>query len=114
MDERAFDLGVELCSYGTTVTQAIDLHLILGLGIGTFYEQPYPVEPWAFGTTTPILVEDGIVAHPGHPTYWSVGSKHPAVGGSLEPMGSAKRQRQKANREAKREAAQPIPEPSRN
>ena len=61
---RAFDLDVELCSYGTTVIQAIDLHLILGLGIGSFYEQPYPVEPWAFGTTTPIVVEDGIVRAP--------------------------------------------------
>ncbi len=64
---RAFGLEVELCSYGTTVTQAIDLHLILGLGLGSFYEQPYPVEPWAFGTLTPVLVTDGTVRAPDGP-----------------------------------------------
>jgi L-alanine-DL-glutamate epimerase-like enolase superfamily enzyme len=64
---RAFSLDVELCSYGTTVTQAIDLHLILGLGLGSFYEQPFPVEPWEFGTTTPIRVQDGTVRLPEGP-----------------------------------------------
>ena len=49
---RAFGLDVELCSYGTTLTQVIDLHLILGLGLGHYYEQPFPTEPWEFGTTT--------------------------------------------------------------
>lgn len=61
---RAFGIDVELCSYGTTVTQATDLHMILGLGIGAFYEQPFPIEPWEFGTTTPIKVVDGIVRAP--------------------------------------------------
>ena len=56
---RAFGLDLELCSYGTSVTQAIDLHLILGLGLGSYYEQPYPVEPWTFGTMTPVIVQDG-------------------------------------------------------
>jgi L-alanine-DL-glutamate epimerase-like enolase superfamily enzyme len=64
---RAFSLDIELCSYGTTVTQAIDLHLILGLGLGGFYEQPFPVEPWEFGTTTPIRVENGVVRAPEGP-----------------------------------------------
>lgn len=61
---RSFGLDVELCSYGTTVTAAADLHLILGLGLGSYYEQAFPVEPWEFGTTTPILVEDGRVRAP--------------------------------------------------
>lgn len=61
---RAFNVDVQLCSYGTTVTQAIDLHLILGLGLGDYYEQPFPVEPWEFGTTTPIRVEGGMVRAP--------------------------------------------------
>lgn len=64
---RGFDLEVELCSYGTTVTQAIDLHLILGLGLGSYYEQPFPVEPWAFGTTTPIVVRNGVARPPDGP-----------------------------------------------
>ncbi len=64
---RGFGLDVELCSYGTTVTQAIDLHLILGLGLGTYYEQPYPVEPWAFGTRTPVIVTDGTARAPDGP-----------------------------------------------
>ncbi len=64
---RAYGLDVELCSYGTSVTQAIDLHLILGLGLGTYYEQPFPAEPWAFGTTTPVLVVDGAAYPPEGP-----------------------------------------------
>jgi L-alanine-DL-glutamate epimerase-like enolase superfamily enzyme len=64
---RAHGLDVELCSYGTTVTQAIDLHLILGLGLGSFYEQPYPAEPWSFGTVTPVVVEDGTARAPDGP-----------------------------------------------
>lgn len=64
---RSHGLDVELCSYGTTVTAAADLHLILGLGIGSYYEQPYPVEPWEFGTTTPIRVQDGRVRAPEGP-----------------------------------------------
>jgi L-alanine-DL-glutamate epimerase-like enolase superfamily enzyme len=64
---RAFGLDVELCSYGTALTQAIDLQLILGLGLGGFYEQPFPTEPWAFGTTAPISVEDGIAYAPERP-----------------------------------------------
>lgn len=61
---RTYGLEVELCSYGTSLTQAIDLHLILGLGLGSYYEQPFPAEPWAFGTTTPVLVEGGVVRAP--------------------------------------------------
>jgi L-alanine-DL-glutamate epimerase-like enolase superfamily enzyme len=64
---RDSGLDVELCSYGTAVTQVIDLHLILGLGLGSFYEQPYPVEPWAFGTRTPVVVEDGMARVPAGP-----------------------------------------------
>ncbi len=61
---RAFSVDVQLCSYGTTVTQAIDLHLILGLGLGSYYEQPFPTQPWEFGTATPIRVDDGVVRAP--------------------------------------------------
>jgi len=64
---RSFGLDLELCSYGTTVTAAADLHLILGLGISSYYEQPFPVEPWEFGTTTPIRVRDGRVRAPEGP-----------------------------------------------
>ena len=64
---RSFGLAVELCSYGTTVTAAADLHLILGLGLGSYFEQAFPVEPWEFGTTTPIRVENGRVRAPEGP-----------------------------------------------
>jgi L-alanine-DL-glutamate epimerase-like enolase superfamily enzyme len=64
---RAFGLDLELCSYGTSLTQAIDLHLILGLGLGSYYEQPYPVEPWQFGTRTPVIVDDGTARAPDAP-----------------------------------------------
>jgi L-alanine-DL-glutamate epimerase-like enolase superfamily enzyme len=49
------------------VTQAVDLHLMLGLGLGSFYEQPFPIEPWQFGTTTPVVVVDGVVRAPAGP-----------------------------------------------
>ena len=61
---RAFGLDLELCSYGTTVTQAIDLHLMLGLGPRQLLRAALPIEPWEFGTTTPIVVVDGVVRAP--------------------------------------------------
>jgi len=64
---RAAGIGVELCSYGTSLTQAIDLHVMLGLGLGSYYEQPYPVEPWDFGTTTPVAVDAGVARVPDGP-----------------------------------------------
>jgi L-alanine-DL-glutamate epimerase-like enolase superfamily enzyme len=45
----------------------IDLQLILGLGVGSFYEQPFPTEPWEFGATAPVVVEDGRVRAPTEP-----------------------------------------------
>jgi L-alanine-DL-glutamate epimerase-like enolase superfamily enzyme len=64
---RSHSLNVELCSYGTSLTQAIDLHLILGLGLGSYYEQPVPTGPWAFGSTTPVVVDQGIARPPAGP-----------------------------------------------
>jgi L-alanine-DL-glutamate epimerase-like enolase superfamily enzyme len=75
---RSFGLGVELCSYGTTVTAAADLHLILGLGLGSYYEQAFPVEPWEFGTTTPIRVDRGRVRAPEGPGL-GMELDHPAI-----------------------------------
>ncbi|GAA2134637.1 mandelate racemase/muconate lactonizing enzyme family protein [Nocardioides bigeumensis] len=63
----AYGLDLQLCSYGTTVTQVTDLQLILGLGLGGYYEQPFPVEPWAFGATTALEVVDGKVRAPDGP-----------------------------------------------
>jgi L-alanine-DL-glutamate epimerase-like enolase superfamily enzyme len=64
---RAHGLDLQLCSYGTTVTQVTDLQLILGLGLGGWYEQPFPVEPWAFGTTKPLEVVAGTARAPEGP-----------------------------------------------
>jgi L-alanine-DL-glutamate epimerase-like enolase superfamily enzyme len=38
--------------------------MILGLCIGSYYEQPFPSEPWDFGTTSPIRVRNGTVRAP--------------------------------------------------
>lgn len=64
---RAFGLDLELTSYGTSLIQATDLHLMLGLGIGHYYEQPFPMEPWNFGTTAPVPLDRGVAHAPDGP-----------------------------------------------
>jgi L-alanine-DL-glutamate epimerase-like enolase superfamily enzyme len=86
---RAFGLDVELCSYGTTLTQVIDLQLILGLGLGQFYEQPFPTEPWAFGTTSPVDVRDGAVRAPTAPGLGVELDRSAILDASLARFGAA-------------------------
>jgi L-alanine-DL-glutamate epimerase-like enolase superfamily enzyme len=50
---EAFGLEAELASYGFGLTQAANLHLMLGLGTGTYFEQAFPAEPWTFGLAEP-------------------------------------------------------------
>ena len=64
---RSFGLDLELTSYDTTLTRAIDLQLMLGLGLGSYFEQPFPIEPWEFGTTGPLPVVDGTAKAPDGP-----------------------------------------------
>jgi L-alanine-DL-glutamate epimerase-like enolase superfamily enzyme len=48
-----FGLESELCSYGFGLSQAVNLHVMLGLGTGSYFEQPFPAEPWTFGLVDP-------------------------------------------------------------
>jgi L-alanine-DL-glutamate epimerase-like enolase superfamily enzyme len=48
-----FGLECELCTYGFGLSQAANLHVMLGLGTGSYFEQPFPAEPWTFGLAEP-------------------------------------------------------------
>ena len=50
---ESFGLQTELATYGFGFTQAANLHAMLGLGSGSYFEQPFPAEPWTFGLTDP-------------------------------------------------------------
>jgi L-alanine-DL-glutamate epimerase-like enolase superfamily enzyme len=49
-----FGLQCELCTYGFGLSQAVNLHVMLGLGTGSYFEQPFPAEPWTFGLADPF------------------------------------------------------------
>lgn len=57
----AFGLESELCTYGFGLSQAANLHVMLGLGTGSYFEQPFPAEPWTFGLTDPFPFGYGAV-----------------------------------------------------
>jgi L-alanine-DL-glutamate epimerase-like enolase superfamily enzyme len=50
----AFGLQAELCTYGFGLSQAANLHVMLGLGTGSYFEAPFPAEPWTFGLAEPF------------------------------------------------------------
>ena len=59
---EAFDLDVELTSYGQTLVQAANLHVMLAFGRTSFFERAVPSEEFEFGVTTPItMAADGSV-----------------------------------------------------
>jgi len=58
-----FGIDVELSSYGFGLTQAVNLHLMLGLGIGSYFEQPFPAQPWAFGLAEELPFGYGSTYH---------------------------------------------------
>lgn len=53
---RAFCLDLELASYGHAIVQAASLHAMLGLGGASYFELPYPPEPWNLGVENPVIV----------------------------------------------------------
>jgi L-alanine-DL-glutamate epimerase-like enolase superfamily enzyme len=61
---RGFGIELELATYGHALVQAANLAVVLGLGIGSYFEQPFPVEPWSVGVTTSIQIEDGMALPP--------------------------------------------------
>ena len=57
-----FGLDVELTSYGQTLVQAANLHVMLAFGKTSFFERAVPSEEFEFGVTTPIEMDtDGTV-----------------------------------------------------
>jgi L-alanine-DL-glutamate epimerase-like enolase superfamily enzyme len=58
----AFGLQVELTSYGQTLVQAANLHVMLAFGRTNFFERAVPSEEFEFGVTTPIAMDaDGTI-----------------------------------------------------
>jgi hypothetical protein len=59
---RAFSLDMELASYGHAIVQAANLQAMLGLGSASYFEAPYPAEPWNMGVDNPLSLDpDGQV-----------------------------------------------------
>jgi L-alanine-DL-glutamate epimerase-like enolase superfamily enzyme len=54
---RAFSLDLELASYGHAIVQAANLQAMLGLGSASYFEAPYPAEPWNFGAENPVTLD---------------------------------------------------------
>jgi len=65
---RTFGMDFEPVSYGHTLCQAAHLHVMLAFDNVSYFELPYPVEPWEYGILDPIrLAADGTVAAPDGP-----------------------------------------------
>ena len=65
---EAAGLWTELQSWGYTLIQAANLHLGLAVGSTGFFESPVPYEPYEFGVTNPIRIDDdGFVSPPAGP-----------------------------------------------
>jgi L-alanine-DL-glutamate epimerase-like enolase superfamily enzyme len=54
---EAHDLPVELTSYGQTLVQSANLHVMLAFGRTSFFERAVPSAEFAFGVTTPIAMD---------------------------------------------------------
>jgi L-alanine-DL-glutamate epimerase-like enolase superfamily enzyme len=65
----AHDLRVELTSYGQTLVQAANLHVMLAFGRTNFFERAVPSAEFEFGVTTPLTMDAagtvGALAAPG-------------------------------------------------
>lgn len=65
---RSAGLDFEPVSYGHTLCQAANLHVMLAFDNVGYFELPYPVEPWEYGVVDPIRPSpDGTVAMPDGP-----------------------------------------------
>ncbi|MEM7431621.1 MAG: enolase C-terminal domain-like protein [Pseudomonadota bacterium] len=65
---QAKHLKIELQCYGYPLTQAANLHLMLGLPGCTYFEQPVPLEHYDYGTPTPLRIAmDGTIGAPAKP-----------------------------------------------
>ena len=65
---RAHGMKTELQSYGYPLSQAANLHLMLGVAGCSYFEHPVPVEYFEYGCFIPIRIEaDGCVRAPDGP-----------------------------------------------
>ncbi len=63
---RAMEVPVELQSYGFGTAQLANLHAMLGLSGGTWFEQPVPQESFDFPLSNPLRLDAlGCIAAPG-------------------------------------------------
>lgn len=64
----AFDMDLELVSYGHTSNQLAALHVMLAFDNVSYFELPYPVEPWEYAVSTPVRPDaSGLVRAPDAP-----------------------------------------------
>lgn len=62
------DMDVELVSYGHTLVQAANLHVMLAYGRTAYFEQAYPLAAWEYGALTPIHADaEGFTHRPSGP-----------------------------------------------
>ena len=65
---EAEGMKCEIMSWGNTLVSAANLHLMLGLGTSTYFEQSVPYEPYEYGMQDVIRTDpDGYVAAPQGP-----------------------------------------------
>ena len=61
-------MDVELVSYGHTLVQAANLHVMLAYGRTAYFEQAYPLAAWEYAALTPIHADaDGFTHRPAGP-----------------------------------------------
>ena len=65
---ETFGLDFEPVSYGHTLSQAANLHVMLASARTSYFELPFPVEPWEYGVVEPLRPDrEGTVAAPAGP-----------------------------------------------
>ncbi len=64
----AHGLDFEPVSYGHTLCQAANLHVMLASPRTSYFELPFPVEPWEYGVVEPLRPDaEGMIAAPPRP-----------------------------------------------
>jgi L-alanine-DL-glutamate epimerase-like enolase superfamily enzyme len=65
---EAAGMKCEIMSWGNTIVSSANLHLMLGTGLSSYFEQPVPYEPYEFGMQDVIRTgKDGYVDAPQGP-----------------------------------------------
>ena len=65
---KAAGMKCEIMSWGNTMVSSANLHLMLGLGTSSYYEQPVPYEPYEYGMHETIRTDaEGFIQAPTRP-----------------------------------------------